>query len=40
MVHLLGDHLFGILFERIARVNMLGQLNREYKRNLRKYEND
>lgn len=40
MVNLLGDHLFGVLFERIARVNMLGQLNREYKRNLRRYEND
>lgn len=32
MVHLFGDHMFGILFERIARWNMLGQLKREYKK--------
>jgi len=32
---IIGKHLFGC-FERIARVNMLGQLNREYKKKRRK----
>ena len=32
MVHAMGDRLFGMCFERIARANMLGQLRREYKR--------
>ena len=32
MVHLLGDHAFGMCFETLARANMLGQLKREYKK--------
>ena len=27
----MGENLFGICFETIARANMLGQLKREYK---------
>lgn len=40
MVHCLGDRLFGACFERIARVNMLGQLKREYKRRVPVKEQD
>lgn len=32
--HLFGDYLFGIIFERIARTNMLSQLKREYKKRI------
>lgn len=35
MVYLLGDRLFGICFETIAKANMLGQLKREYKKNIK-----
>ena len=31
VLHLMGENLFGICFETIARANMLGQLKREYK---------
>ena len=34
LVHLFGEQMFGICFERIARVNMLGQLKREYKKRI------
>lgn len=32
---ILGKHLFGCIFERIARANMLGKLDREYKKRIK-----
>lgn len=39
IVLIMGERLFSNVFERLARVFMLGSLNREYKRNTRNTDN-
>lgn len=39
VLYIFGQFLFTNLFERLARLNMLGKLSREYKRNLKNQKN-